>query len=145
MIEHKIGDLFSNTEGYIVHGCNGQGVMGSGVARIVRDYFPAAFKAYIESGHGLGTNSYSMHDKLIIVNAVTQDFYGRDGNRYTDYDAVRQCFKELAEYAQDQDVPKVVNFPLIGCGLGGGDWSIVASIIDNEIDDSFKKVLWTLE
>jgi len=57
MIEHKIGDLFSNTEGYIVHGCNAQGVMGSGVAKIVKDQYFDAFKRYAEC-YVYKTNKY---------------------------------------------------------------------------------------
>ena len=33
----EVGDLFAEVkDGYIMHGCNAQGVMGSGVANIVR-------------------------------------------------------------------------------------------------------------
>jgi len=159
MIEHKIGDLFSNTEGYIVHGCNAQGVMGSGVAKIVKDRYFEAFKLYAmclqskreKNESALGTNTYHLENRnFIIVNAVTQEYYGSDGGQYTDYDAVRSCFKDIIEETERwdkifKDVPKVINFPLIGCDRGGGDWDIVAAIIDEEIDDSFKKILWTLK
>jgi len=96
-------------------------------------------------------NTYHLeNNNFVIVNAVTQEYYGSDGERYTDYDAVRSCFRDIREEIEYwnkiyKDVPKVINFPLIGCDRGGGDWDIVARIIDEEIDDSFKKVLWTLK
>ena len=146
MIIHNKGDLFSVTEGYIVHGCNAQGVMGSGVARIVKEKYPLAFRAYKESGHQLGSLSYFVEGELCVVNAVTQEFYGRDGQQYTDYDAVRDCFRRLRMLSEQRvGVPKIVNFPLIGCGLGGGDWNVVEAIIEEELGNDFVKVLWTLE
>lgn len=145
MIQNKKEDIFTVNEGYIVHGCNAQGVMGSGIAALVKQNYPYAFEAYKNSGHLLGTNSYYIEDGLCIVNAVTQEYYGRDGKRYTDYEAVRNCFRDLRGFANRHPaLPKIVNFPLIGCGLGGGDWAIVEAIIDEELDDSFTKILWTL-
>jgi len=146
-------------EGYIVHGCNAQGVMGSGVAKIVKDRYFEAFKLYAmclqlkreKNESALGKNTYHLeNNNFVIVNAVTQEYYGREKKLYTDYDAVRSCFKDIREEVEYwhkiyKDVPKVINFPLIGCDRGGGDWDIVAKIIDEEIDDSFKKVLWTLK
>jgi len=157
-IETVQGDLFSVTEGYIVHGCNAQGVMGSGVAKIVKEKYFSAFKLYAEclqrkrvkGDSALGTCTYSVQpDNLIIVNAVTQEYYGGGGKLYTDYDAIECCFSNLIdEIDQHKDifknVPNVINFPLIGCGLGGGEWNIVSEIIDHVVDDSFIKRLWVL-
>ncbi len=36
MITYKQGDLMKASETYIAHGCNAQGVMGSGVAKAIR-------------------------------------------------------------------------------------------------------------
>lgn len=33
MIQYKTGNLLDTPDSYIVHGCNAQGVMGSGVAK----------------------------------------------------------------------------------------------------------------
>lgn len=145
MILHQTGNLLAVDKGYIVHGCNAQGVMGGGVAAQVRFHYPDVYSAYIASGHKLGTLSYQQYDELVVVNAVTQEYYGRDNRLYTSYDAVRNCFKDLAALAETLDVPKIVNFPLIGCGLGGGDWRVVQQIIEEELGDDFVKILWTLD
>ena len=36
-IEYRQGDLFQTDVRHIVHGCNAQGVMGKGVAKLVKD------------------------------------------------------------------------------------------------------------
>jgi len=157
MIEHITGDLLSVTEGYIIHGCNAQGIMGAGVAKLIKEKYPLAFKDYALclqakrtlNKPALGTSTYSVQpDNVVIVNAVTQEYMGTD-RRHTDYDAVRTCFEEFVDEIDShqnifEDVPRVLNFPLIGCGLGGGEWEVIEQIIEEEIDDSFKKVLWTL-
>jgi len=157
MIEQIEGDLFSVTEGYIIHGCNAQGVMGAGVAKLIKEQYPLAFKDYAMclqakrtlNKPALGSSTYSRQENgVVIVNAVTQEFMGTD-KRHTDYDAVRICFEEFMDEIDSheniyEDVPRVLNFPLIGCGLGGGDWNVIEQIIEEEIDDSFIKRLWTL-
>ena len=45
-IEYRNGDLFSTEIKYILHGCNSRGVMGSGVAFIVKNLYPKAFEEY---------------------------------------------------------------------------------------------------
>ena len=134
--------------------------MGAGVALTVKLVYPSAYEAYrmcLDKKRELGkspmgsTTICPIEDtNLVIVNAITQEFYGNDGRRYTDYDAVRASLVELRTEVDKwhkifKDVPRVLNFPLIGCGLGGADWEVVASIIEEEIDDSWQKVLWTKE
>jgi len=152
MINQITGDLLDVKEGYIVHGCNAQGVMNSGVAKQIRERYPENYLVYKVSitqkklnfesplGHII---KYRIGD-LMIINAITQDRYGRDGKQYVNYDAVRDCFRKINEVVlKTDDLPKIVNFPLIGCGLGGGDWDIISKIIDDELDDSIEKNLIT--
>ena len=47
-IKKNVGDLLSVNRGIIVHGCNCQGVMGSGVALAIREKWPAVYEAYID-------------------------------------------------------------------------------------------------
>lgn len=159
MIIHKTGDLLDVTEGVIVHGCNAQGVMGSGVAHLIRNKYPKAFEIYMDqnarhiaaglNSTPLGINSYYAAGQLIIVNAITQEFYGRDPKVvYVNYEAVFDCFTALNSHLdiyQDANMKTAsINFPLIGCGLANGDWNIVAEIIDQTISDEHEKILWTL-
>lgn len=137
-IQYVQGDLFSTEIHYILHGCNSKGVMGSGVARIVRDKFPLAYERYTiwcSKGFRLGTSLLVDCGDKTIINAVTQQNYGKVSEqtgpnpvRYVSYDAVAEVFKEL-----EQTIPhEIIAMPLIGCALGGGDWSVVSAIIESE-------------
>lgn len=143
------GSLLDATEGLIVHGCNAQGVMGSGVAAAVREMYPQAFRdyraAYERQGHRLHLGQIiwtriSTEPKLAVANAITQEFYGRDPNRvYADYQAIETIFTKLGHYARQWQVP--VHFPLIGAGLANGDWGIIEPIIEKALD-GVQHTLW---
>lgn len=146
MIEEHKGDLLAIERGIIVHGCNAQGVMGSGVALSIKHAFPIAYRAYRQqfeqSGLHPGDISVArVSAQKYVVNAVTQEFFGRDPDRiYVDYEAVRQCFTKVNDLAKELGLP--VHFPLIGCGLAHGDWKIVSSIIDETLDADIPRHLW---
>lgn len=152
-IEKHVGDLLSVSHGIIVHGCNAQGVMGAGVAAAVRATYPGAYDTYraahSESGLKVGqivpytAKSENGCPGLIIVNAITQEFYGQDGRRYVDYDGVRKCFEQVADLARRSELTDV-HFPLIGCGLAGGNWPDVAPIIEQTLA-GLNAHLWVLE
>lgn len=154
MITTKKGDILKLLGGIIVHGCNCQGTMGSGIAAQVREQFPDAYAAYMEDHdrecQTPGDISWAKYDRvagmpLIIINAYTQDYYGGDG-RYVSYDAVEQCFSEVGNMAEAFDLKDAICFPKIGAGLGGGNWEIIAKIIDETLPDSegFRKYLYVL-
>jgi O-acetyl-ADP-ribose deacetylase (regulator of RNase III) len=146
MIEEHVGDLLAIGRGIIVHGCNARGRMGSGIALSIKHTFPLAYQAYQQqyrqSGLHLGDISVArVGDQKYVVNAVTQEEYGRDPDRvYVDYDAVRQCFTKVNVLARELGLP--VHFPLIGCGLAHGDWHIVSRIIDETLDPDIPRHLW---
>jgi O-acetyl-ADP-ribose deacetylase (regulator of RNase III) len=152
-IQTHTGDLLAGVStGIIVHGCNAEGVMGAGFALFLKRRYPKAFEAYREAyeqcGLVLGTivpyieNPGDMYrDPLVIANAITQQTTGTD-RRQVDYPAVRSCFKHVAKLARVAIV-KDVHFPLIGCGLAGGEWSVIEPIIEEELD-GLNAHLWVL-
>lgn len=125
----------------IVHGCNCFHTMGAGLARQIKTRYPQAYAVDVEQTikgdkSKLGGYSYvivhgpsPLHWKFIIVNAYTQYLYGRRG-QYTDYEAVRSVFKSIRK-----DFPAIfaVGYPKIGAGLAGGDWNIIQTIINEEL------------
>lgn len=125
----------------IVHGCNAQGRMGSGFAKELRDRFPEAYGVYMQHhknyGLTLGTNvPYIVSKNLVIVNAITQEFYGYDGGKYVSYDAISSCFEHINSMVvelQADGTEVSVHFPLIGAGLAGGNWKIIETIIEEEL------------
>ena len=48
MVKIVEGDIFESDAGFIVHQVNCQGVMGSGVAKQVKDRFPLVFEEYMK-------------------------------------------------------------------------------------------------
>lgn len=155
-IEYIKGDLFSTKIKTIVHGCNAQGVMGSGVAKIIKERYPKAFDRYrkqyeqynhLKLGHVIpvpcGDRINDPDNYKVIVNAITQDFYGRDGSRYVSYDAVAECMSTINKFFEVYGIDEVA-MPQIGAGLGGGDWNVIASIIESELKN-VKPYVYILE
>ena len=122
------GDVTEAPEEFIAHGCNAQGVMGSGVAKAIRAKWPGAYQIYraLYEGTGrlpLGTVQWYddyVNDK-VIINCITQEFYGYDGRRYASPEAIKTCLDKIATALHDEDYDKPVKIaiPWIGCGLGG--------------------------
>lgn len=139
------GDITS-AKGIIVHGCNAQGVMGSGVALAIKRKFPDAYAEYMKAFQAgklrLGTCTFWTDGTTTVINGVTQEFYGRDGKKYVNYDAVREVFEFVADI--EHITGSAVNFPLIGCGLGGGVWSIVEDIILKTQHPNAELNLWVM-
>lgn len=147
------GDILANvTTGIIVHQCNAQGVMGAGIAKQIKEKWPQVYKDYKEllsvTGTGIvslgSTTATDVGDNLTVVSLVAQDGYASRGerpHRYTSYDALDDGFEYIAGLAKVYRRP--VHFPLIGAGLGGGEWSIIEAIIRHRLK-GIEHTLWTL-
>lgn len=151
-IEYVKGNLVDAPESIIAQGCNAQGVMGSGVAKAIREKWPAVFtcyKRFVDSAPDpLGMICFTYvgteETNKMIANMITQRFYGRNGERYVNYDAVRKCMNLLNRRAGMYSAPPHrVAMPKIGAGLGGGDWNIIETIIEEE-STNFQPVVYVL-
>ena len=145
VIKGNVFDSFLYPNSCVVHGCNAQGVMGSGVARVVRNDFPAAYYEYVRKYEEIGLKlgeiiAVSVLPGRYFINAITQEFYGGPPTRYVDYNAVRAAFKSVKAFAKAWDI-ETINYPMIGAGLGGGDWDTIAKIIDEELEGC-KHFVW---
>lgn len=122
----------------IIHGCNCFCTMGRGIALSIKQQFPAAYQAdcATEKGSKEKLGSYSHAEVSVdehtftIVNAYTQ-FNWRGRGVKADYDAIRSVFSCIKQDFSD----KRIGYPLIGAGLAGGDWNVIAEIIDSELVD----------
>lgn len=145
----KTGNLMDVTDGHIVHGCNAQGVMGSGVALAVKNMYPGAFADYrqIHEDEGLELGfayPYMPSEKLVIWNAITQEGYGQP-TRNCSYDAIQTCFEDINRaviQADDLGIKQEIHIPAIGAGLGGGNWEIIREIIEQTC--TMPVTLWVL-
>jgi O-acetyl-ADP-ribose deacetylase (regulator of RNase III) len=138
-IRYVHGDLLQAQERFTVHGCNAQGVMGSGVAALLRAKCERIFadyrNTYTAQGNRLylGQTIWVREPDHTYINGITQEFYGRDPNRvYVDYDAVAKVMQSIDRYAVVFPAWKIdaVAMPLIGAGLARGSWSRISSIIE---------------
>lgn len=149
-IQYKLGDLLKSSENIIIHGCNAQGKMASGFAKSLREKHPLAYEAYMDTYNGTGLKVGDIvwaHDREVMIgNAITQKWYGRDKNvLYADYQAIRQVMKALNGLCvTHKDMYKYVGMPMIGAGLANGEWKIISAIIEEEAIN-FQPVVYVLE
>lgn len=159
----RFGDVIEGVQenAVILHGCNDRGVMGSGIALQIKRTYPGAFAAYAEVSNEsapypmeLGTivpYQAAFFDNLHIVNGITQAGFGADGRRYVNYAAVEKVFRETAMYilakSAEAGEPLSLHYPLIGAGLGGGEWAVISDIIDSTMSDypQIDHTLWIFE
>ena len=90
MVNIISGNLLDSKEDYICHQVNCQGVMGSGVAKAIRDEWPevfAEYRSYIDMCFGtpLGSVCYAPinNSNQVVANMFAQSSYGYDGKRYS--------------------------------------------------------------
>ena len=140
MIKHIKCDIFESGADLILHQVNCQGVMGSGIAKQVREKFPKVYEGYKDL-----CDTYS-HDRSVllgkvqvfdvgdkyIANLFAQEHYGYDGKCYTDYDELKRCLKNASRYLDWDDVVAIPY--LMGCVRGGGDWNVVYKMIEEIFD-----------
>ncbi len=142
MITYILGDVTQTKSLLIAHGVNTQGVMASGVAKAIRTKFPYAYEEYMKAYRAnkcserhlrLGEVIYAKAPNYpTIANCVTQEFYGRDNKLYVDYDAIMLCMTNLNRYCCFNNIDQLA-MPMIGAGLGGGNWEEIALIINENI------------
>lgn len=144
-MRYVIGNLLESKTPVILHGCNAQGVMGSGVAKAIRDRYPWAYDEYRaiyerqSNSLTLGQVIPASDGELVVLNAITQFNYGRSPNtRYVSYDAVDDAMRNtkdlLRQFRAEFPVPFIA-MPKIGAGLGNGDWGVIERIIDLHLGD----------
>ena len=133
-INYVKGNVLRAPQKVIAHGCNAQGKMGAGVALAIRKKFPEAYQTYMsaykEQSLVVGNVIFAISNYKTIANCIIQEFYGRDGALYLDYAALRKCMSVL------NDLHCGIAMPRIGCNLAGGDWELVATIIEEEFTKS---------
>lgn len=136
-------DILTVEKGVICQQVNCQGVMGSGLAKAIRDKWPIVYEQYknfrsLRDLVLLGQYHYvNVAPDLWVCNIFGQLNYGYDGKRYTDYGALKMAFINMmdlclsAKCGYEVKENTVHYFPFrFGCDRGGGDWSIVSQMIE---------------
>ena len=156
MIEYLKKDITTVTEGVIAHGVNCRGAMGSGVAGALRRKYPQIFPRYSNICKMYDVNpdwmlgmvdlvevSSEPEPILLVANCFTQVYYGRDGKRYADAEAVRRSINTAVQAAYGLAIPFYM--PKIGCGLGGLDWDGEIEPIVEEIANKYNTTIYVCD
>lgn len=130
-IVHKTGDVIAATgvgEAF-AHGCNTHGLMGAGIAKAVRSNFPRTYSAYqracMNDTFAAGSHLIVEEKGVFVVNLASQKAPGADAKlHYLGWSLENAC----RELWKDHFI-KEINMPLIGCGIGGLEWTDVEKVI----------------
>lgn len=141
MIKEILGDLIRDGEGILCHQVNYQGVMGGGIAYSIREKLltPEQYQEYrdlcnAQADKLLGTVTYADCGEVTVANLFCQNGFTSSASfQLTNYEAMRQCFEAVRAEAERRNAP--VCLPgYIGCGIAGGNWEIVKTLIYEVFD-----------
>ena len=138
---YKTGNLLDAQTDVIAHQVNCQGVMGSGVAKQIKEKWPNVYKKYtyhvnesylLEKGPLLGQcQLVEILDNKYVANLFGQNRFGYDGKRYTSYDGIYNALTSLAVQMMDNGMESVA-FPYkMSSDRGGADWDIILAMIES--------------
>jgi O-acetyl-ADP-ribose deacetylase (regulator of RNase III) len=151
MIHYVKGNLLDSNCDYICHQVNCQDVMGSGIARQIRERWPEVYMLYREkcakhmglpSNWMLGTAQIVKIecDTRCVINMFSQNNFGYYGGRHTSYDAFSECLYGILELVPEG---RTIGFPKnIGCGLGGGNWKVISALIEEILGEDYEVYIY---
>ena len=134
------GDIFelikSKKYDVLIHGCNCFCNMGAGFALYLKKHYPEVLRADQSTrlGDASKLGKYSQckiiinNHEMTVINAYTQFHWKGDGV-LADYDAIRAVFSSIKQQFHGRNII----YPKIGAGLAKGNWSIIDSIIKEEL------------
>jgi O-acetyl-ADP-ribose deacetylase (regulator of RNase III) len=141
MLKHTKGNLIDLAEegefDIIVHGCNCQNTMASGIAKEIRERYPQAYVADTTAHNiyqypvlKLGNFTAAFDDqftpKFQIVNAYTQLHYWPRGIDHFEYESFQLILAKLLAISPEARY----GLPFIGMGLAGGDMYRIFRMIE---------------
>ena len=165
-IYHVKGSLLDADVDYYCHQVNCQGRMGSGIAKAIKEKWPVVYDEYIQKYNdtyddilrNCGSFEYCPETSEVllgdiqlvqvdknhtVINMFAQEHYGYDGRRYTSYDGFWSCLGRILEFVPEG---ATIGFPShIGCGLGGGNWEVIKTMIEQVLDEDYEVYIYYLE
>jgi O-acetyl-ADP-ribose deacetylase (regulator of RNase III) len=133
MIIEKNANLLEEPLDGIIHSANCFHTMGGGIALRIRNKFPEAYEADLQTPCGdkakLGTFSVA----VLPSNFHIYNMYGQFDIGYgkqTRYDAVDDGLRNIEIHARKNGLKKLGLPKNMGCRLGGGDYRVVRAIIE---------------
>ena len=122
--------------------------MASGLALSIKKQYPEVYQDDLQTEPGdrskLGTVRIVKLENprgqlAYVANCYAQFNFGTE-KRQVNYEAIYKCFEILKVYIEQNGLVLGIPFRM-GCGLAGGDWRIVRSMIDVVFGDLEKDVL----
>jgi O-acetyl-ADP-ribose deacetylase (regulator of RNase III) len=141
MIKIVKGNLLNAEEKYVIHQVNCQGVMGSGVAKSIKNKWYEAFEDYktlcdrnkrlkLCTSELLGYAQFVQVEDKTIINLFGQDRYGLD-KRHTNYIALVEGMIDIFERVDGN-----IAMPYkMGCDRGGADWNKFYNVLECLAED----------
>jgi O-acetyl-ADP-ribose deacetylase (regulator of RNase III) len=126
-------DLWRIQRGVIVQQVNCRGAMGRGLALAIRQKWPNVYSEYrkmFSAGElKLGSVQFvKVAPELYVCNLAGQDRWGTNSPK-TDLGAYSLAWPIVSLEAEKVGLPVYAPW-MFGCGLAGGDWSVVQPMIE---------------
>lgn len=136
MIEFKTGDILKEDAEALINTVNCVGVMGRGIALQFKNAFPENFKAYtkacknntVQPGRMFVFKTGNLTHPQYIINFPTKRHW-REKSRMED---IETGLKSLVATIHEYNIRSIA-IPPLGSGLGGLDWSIVKTCIQESL------------
>lgn len=139
-IIYKIGNLLDAQTDVIAHQVNCQGVMSSGIAKQIRDKWSRVYDSYVSYCYDYITCTHELLGECQLVqvnnhqhvaNLFGQNYYGRDGKRYTSYDGIYDALTNLAIQMMNNGMESLAIPYKMSSDRGGADWNVVLAMIES--------------
>jgi O-acetyl-ADP-ribose deacetylase (regulator of RNase III) len=121
----------------ILHCCNNFQKWGAGFVLAISKKWKEPEEHYCslnEKDLVLGTAHFiGVEEDIIVVNIIGQhDIRSINGVPPIRYDAIMKALAEINIIAKT--IKATIHMPRMGCGLAGGNWNKMESIIENNLD-----------
>lgn len=147
MLNEIQGNLFHSKDIVWAHQVNARSVMGSGIAKQIREEFPNVFEEYVNSRMKLGdclvVPTIYKGKNIYIANLCGQKDFGREKRRYTDYGGLLKAMSKFFDWLNQNNINSFSTVR-IGCGSGNGDWAIVKQMLQSFAQDNFTITVYNL-
>jgi O-acetyl-ADP-ribose deacetylase (regulator of RNase III) len=136
MISYTKGNLLNAKAQALVNTVNTVGVMGKGIALQFKNRFPDNYKIYrdackkgtFKTGQVLVVPDGDLLEQKLIVNFPTKAHWKSPST----YEYIKTGLKALKQAIVQYKITSIA-IPPLGCGNGGLDWSIVKTLIEEEL------------
>ncbi|MGI8648616.1 MAG: Appr-1-p processing protein [Acidimicrobiales bacterium] len=142
-IEYRVGDATRPTgDGpkVVAHICNDIGAWGKGFVLALSKRWTEPEAVYRRWFADRATNDFRLgsvrlvqvEPDIWVANIIGQRGIRRgSGGPPVRYDAIEEALSTVADQARTAGAS--VHMPRIGCGLAGGDWKIIAAIVERKL------------